>query len=317
MSVFVAKRFITLIITLWLTTVVIFVVLEILPGDPATIILGISAQPDTLAALREEMGLNRPALVRYTDWMAHLVQGDFGKSHTYAVPVAELILERVTISLPLTLFAILLSTSIAIPLGILAASRQNKPADFFVMGFSQLGIAVPNFWFALLLILLFSIVLRWVPAGGFPGWEAGFIPALVSLILPAVALGLPQSAILARVTRSSLLEVLKEDFIRTAHAKGASRRRALWRHALRNALIPVVTIMGLQFSVLLAGAIIIENVFYLPGLGRLIYQAISQRDLTVVKNVVVILAATVVVINFVVDLLYAVIDPRLRGGERD
>ncbi len=317
MSVFLAKRMTTLIITLMLTTVVIFVVLEILPGDPAAIILGINAEADTLAALRAEMGLDRPPMIRYFSWVRDLAQGNLGISHTYQVPVSELISERIAISLPLTLFAIILSTVIAIPLGIIAASKQNKPADFFVMGFSQLGIAIPNFWFAILLILLFSIVLRWVPAGGFAGWEAGFWPAMVSLILPAVALGLPQAAILARVTRSSLLDVLKEDFIRTAHAKGASQRRALWRHALRNALIPVVTIMGLQFSFLLAGAIIIENVFYLPGLGRLIFQAISQRDLIVVKNLVVILAATVVFINFVVDILYAVIDPRLRGGDRD
>lgn len=317
MSLFLAKRVTTLVVTLMLTTVVIFVVLEILPGDPASIILGINAEEDTLAALRAEMGLDRPPMVRYLSWVGDLVQGNLGVSHTYQVPVSELIIERIAISLPLTLFAIILSTVIAIPLGIIAASKQNKPVDFFVMGFSQLGIAIPNFWFALLLILLFSIVLRWVPAGGFAGWDAGFWPAMTSLILPAVALGLPQAAILARVTRSSLLEVLKEDFIRTAHAKGATQRRALWRHALRNALIPVVTIMGLQFSFLLAGAIIIENVFYLPGLGRLIYQAISQRDLTVVKNLVVILAATVVFINFIVDLLYALIDPRLRGGERD
>lgn len=317
MSVFLVKRITALVITLWLTTVVIFVVLEILPGDPASVILGINAEADTLAALRAEMGLDRPVMVRYWSWVVDLLHGDLGMSHTYDVPVSELIMARVAISLPLTLFAIFLTTVVAIPLGIIAASRQNKPADFFVMGFSQLGIAIPNFWFALLLILLFSVALRWVPAGGFVGWESGFFPAMTSLILPAIALGLPQAAILARVTRSSLLEVLKEDYIRTAHAKGVSRNRALWHHALRNAMIPVVTIMGLQFSVLLAGAIIIENVFYLPGLGRLIFQAISQRDLTVVKNMVVILAATVVFINFIVDILYAVIDPRLRGGDRD
>jgi len=316
MSVFLAKRIATLVLTLWLTTVVIFIVLEVIPGDPAAVMLGMNAEPETLAALRAELGLDRPALVRYFSWVQELLHGNLGISHTYQVPVSELILERIAISLPLTLFAIVLSTVISIPLGIIAASKQNKPADFFVMGFSQLGIAIPNFWFGLLLILFFSVTLRWVPAGGFPGWEAGFFPAMGSLILPAVALGLPQAAILARVTRSSLLEVLQEDFIRTARAKGATQRRALWRHALRNGLIPVVTIMGLQFSVLLAGAIIIENVFYLPGLGRLIFQAISQRDLIVVKNMVVVLAATVVFINFIVDILYVVIDPRLRGGDR-
>jgi peptide/nickel transport system permease protein len=182
------------------------------------------------------------------------------------------------------------------------------------MGFTQLGIAVPNFWFAILLILLFAVHWRILPAGGFAGWDAGFWPALKTLLLPAVALALPQAAILARVTRSSVLETLGEDYVRTARAKGLSRHAALWRHAVRNALIPVVTIMGLQFSFLLAGTIIIENVFYLPGLGRLIFQAIAQRDLIVVKDLVILLAASVIVVNFVVDLLYAVLDPRLRGG---
>ena len=184
------------------------------------------------------------------------------------------------------------------------------------MGFTQLGIAVPNFWFAILLIMLFSVNLGWLPAGGFAGWEAGVWPALKSLLLPTVALALPQAAILARVTRSSVLDALSQDYVRTARAKGLSRRAALWRHAVRNALIPVVTIMGLQFSFLLAGTIIIENVFYLPGLGRLIFQAIAQRDLIVVKDLIIVLAAAVVMVNFVVDLLYAVIDPRLRGGDR-
>ena len=315
MRVFLFKRLVTMILTLLVATLIVFVVLEILPGDPALVMLGINAEPETLAALREEMGLNRPVVVRYLSWLGNLVQGDLGTSYTYDVPVFELIKERIQLSFPLAVFAITLSTIIAIPLGIIAASNHTKPLDFIVMIFSQLGIAVPNFWFALLLIIVFSVSLRWLPAGGFAGWDAGMIPALTSLLLPTIALALPQSAILARVTRSSMLEVLKEDYIRTAQAKGSSRWRTLWRHALRNAMIPVVTIMGLQFSFLLAGTIIIENVFYLPGIGRLIFQAIAQRDLIVVKNLVILLAVMVILINFIVDLLYAVIDPRLRGGE--
>ncbi|MEC8156052.1 MAG: ABC transporter permease, partial [SAR324 cluster bacterium] len=197
---------------------------------------------------------------------------------------------------------------------VFAASRHRKVADTGIMGFAQLGVAVPNFWFAILLILLFSVKLGWFSAGGFAGWDAGWFPAFKSLVLPAVALALPQAAILARVTRSSVLETVQEDYIRTARAKGLSRSQALWRHAVRNALIPVVTILGLQLSFLLAGTIIIENVFYLPGVGRLLFQAIAQRDLMVVKNLVLVLAATVVLINFLVDLLYAVLDPRLRLG---
>ena len=301
-------------VTLLVASLLIFLLLEILPGDPAAVILGVGAQEDTLRALRAELGLDLPAPVRYLNWLGEVLQGDLGRSYTYDTPVQELLLNRVGLSLPLALLAILLSTGIAIPLGVFAASRHRKVADTGIMGFAQLGVAVPNFWFAILLILLFSVKLGWFSAGGFAGWDAGWFPAFKSLVLPAVALALPQAAILARVTRSSVLETVQEDYIRTARAKGLSRSQALWRHAVRNALIPVVTILGLQLSFLLAGTIIIENVFYLPGVGRLLFQAIAQRDLMVVKNLVLVLAATVVLINFLVDLLYAVLDPRLRLG---
>ena len=308
------RRLTALMVTLLVASLLIFLLLEILPGDPAAVILGVGAQEDTLRALRAELGLDLPAPVRYLNWLGEVLQGDLGRSYTYDTPVQELLLNRVELSLPLALLAILLSTGIAIPLGVFAASRHRKVADTGIMGFAQFGVAVPNFWFAILLILLFSVKLGWFSAGGFAGWDAGWFPAFQSLVLPAVALALPQAAILARVTRSSVLETVQEDYIRTARAKGLSRSQALWRHAVRNALIPVVTILGLQLSFLLAGTIIIENVFYLPGVGRLLFQAIAQRDLMVVKNLVLVLAATVVLINFLVDLLYAVLDPRLRLG---
>jgi len=308
------RRLTALMVTLLVASLLIFLLLEILPGDPAAVILGVGAQEDTLRALRAELGLDLPAPVRYLNWLGEVLQGDLGRSYTYDTPVQELLLNRVELSLPLALLAILLSTGIAIPLGVFAASRHRKVADTGIMGFAQLGVAVPNFWFAILLILLFSVKLGWFSAGGFAGWDAGWFLAFKSLVLPAVALALPQAAILARVTRSSVLETVQEDYIRTARAKGLSRSQALWRHAVRNALIPVVTILGLQLSFLLAGTIIIENVFYLPGVGRLLFQAIAQRDLMVVKNLVLVLAATVVLINFLVDLLYAVLDPRLRLG---
>ena len=308
------RRLTALMVTLLVASLLIFLLLEILPGDPAAVILGVGAQEDTLRALRAELGLDLPAPVRYLNWLGEVLQGNLGRSYTYDTPVQELLLNRVELSLPLALLAILLSTGIAIPLGVFAASRHRKVADTGIMGFAQLGVAVPNFWFAILLILLFSVKLGWFSAGGFAGWDAGWFPAFKSLVLPAVALALPQAAILARVTRSSVLETVQEDYIRTARAKGLSRSQALWRHAVRNALIPVVTILGLQLSFLLAGTIIIENVFYLPGVGRLLFQAIAQRDLMVVKNLVLVLATTVVLINFLVDLLYAVLDPRLRLG---
>ncbi|GAB4394332.1 MAG: ABC transporter permease [Kiloniellaceae bacterium] len=314
MALFLLQRLTALVVTLLVASLVVFLVMEVLPGDPASIMLGINARPDTLAALRQQMGLDLPATERYLLWAGGLLTGDLGTSYTYGVSVWELIRERLGLSLPLALMAICLSTALAIPLGVLAAAKRGKAADAGVMGFTQLGIAVPNFWFAILLILLFAVHWQILPAGGFAGWDAGVWPALKTLLLPAVALALPQAAILARVTRSSVLETLGEDYVRTARAKGLTRRAALWRHAVRNALIPVVTIMGLQFSFLLAGTIIIENVFYLPGLGRLIFQAIAQHDLIVVKDMVMLLAAAVIVVNFIVDLLYALLDPRLRGG---
>ncbi len=307
-------RFISLTLSLIAASIVVFCVVEIIPGDPASYMLGMNAQPDTVAALREELGLNASAPSRYISWVTGMLVGDFGTSYTYRTPVAELIVERFWVSMPLALFALLLSTAIAFPAGIIAATSRGSKTDVSVMGLTQLGIAIPNFWFAMLLVVALAINLRWFSAGGFPGWDAGFWAGIHALTLPAIALALPQASILARVMRSSLLDTLDEDFIRTARAKGLSRRQALWRHALRNAMIPVLTIIGLQFSFLLAGAIIIENVFFLPGLGRLAFQAITQRDLIVVESVVMILVFAVVLVTFLVDVAYAAVDPRLRTG---
>ena len=309
---YVLKRLVSLVVSLAVASVVIFAVIEIAPGDPASFMLGMNAQPETLEALREELGLNQGKLARYLTWVSGLLQGDFGISYTYRTPVGEMIAARLWVSLPLALYALTLSTLIAFPAGIFAASRRGQAGDLGVMGATQLGVAIPNFWFAMMLVLIFAINLRWFSAGGFGGWDAGFFAGMRALTLPAIALALPQAAILARVMRSSLLDVLGEDFIRTARAKGLSARQALWRHGLRNAMIPVLTIIGLQFSFLLAGAIIIEQVFYLPGLGRLIFQSISARDLIVVESVVMLLVFSVIVVNFVVDLTYAAVDPRLR-----
>ena len=307
-----AGRLTSLLISLFVASIVIFGVIEVIPGDPAAFMLGVNARPDTIAALRAEMGLDQSLTQRYFDWSIGLLQGDFGQSWTYKTPVADLIGDRIWISLPLAIYALILSTLIAFPAGIYAASRRGGAGDISIMGATQLGVAIPNFWFAMILVLIFAINLRWFNAGGFPGWDNP-LQALKSLTLPAVALALPQAAILARVMRSSLLDMLGEDFIRTARAKGLTRRQALWKHAVRNALIPVLTIIGLQFSFLLAGGIIIEQVFFLPGLGRLIFQSISARDLIVVESVVMLLVFTVITVNFLVDLAYAAVDPRLRS----
>ena len=315
MTAYLLKRIIIAALTLVLASIVVFAVMEILPGDPARLMLGMNASAGQVEVLRDQMGLNAPLVLRYLHWAAGLLSLDFGRSYTYSVPVIDLVRERVVVSLPLALIALALSTIIAIPVGVFSASRQGRAGDTLAMGAAQLGVAVPNFWFALMLIYLFAVWLRLVPAGGFPGWSAGIWTALKSLLLPAVPLALPQAAILARVARSALIEVLNEDYIRTARAKGLPYRAVLWRHALRNAMIPVLTILGLQFAFLLAGTIIIENVFYLPGLGRLIFQAITQRDLIVVESIVMLLVAAVILINLIVDFSYAIVDPRLRGRQ--
>ncbi|CVI63617.1 ABC transporter permease (plasmid) [Agrobacterium leguminum] len=312
MTAFLIKRLIIGAITLVLASMVVFAVMEVLPGDPAQLMLGMNATPEALEALRNQMGADDPLLLRYFGWLGGMLIGDFGRSLTYSSYVINLIAERAVVSVPLAAIALALSTVIAIPVGIFSASRRGRPADTVSMGVAQLGVAVPNFWFALLLVYVFAVWLRLVPAGGFPGWGGGVWPGLKALVLPAISLALPQAAILSRVTRSAMLEVLGEDYIRTARAKGMPRRYVLWRHALRNAMIPVITIMGLQFAFMLAGTIIIENVFYLPGLGRLVFQAITQRDLIVVKGVVMLLVVSVVLVNIVIDILYAVVDPRLR-----
>ncbi len=309
-------RIVALVLSLAAASVVVFAAVEIVPGDPAATMLGLNATPETLAALRAELGLGGTPVERYAQWAGGMLRGDLGISYTYRVPVAELVAARIWVSLPLALMALALSTAIALPAGMIAAARRGGAADLIVMGATQLGVAVPNFWFAMLLVLAFSIGLGWFPSGGFPGWEAGAGAALGALVLPAVALALPQAAILARVMRAAMLETLGQEYIRAARAKGLSRTQATLRHGLRNALVPVLTILGLQFSFLLAGAIIIENVFYLPGLGRLIFQGITQRDLIVVESVVMLLVAAVIVVNFAVDLAYAAVDPRLRRRAR-
>lgn len=316
MILFLLRRAASLLVTLALASMVIFAMLEIVPGDPAQMMLGLNASEEAVQALRVQMGLDQSLLTRYSSWITGMIGGDFGTSYTYNVPVSELINERLVVSLPLAIFALLLSALVAIPVGLYAALHRGKTADTASMAIAQIGIAMPNFWFALLLVYVFAVMLKLVPAGGFPGWSEGFWPAIQALILPTIALALPQAAILARVTRSALIEAMGEDYIRTARAKGLTRSQTLWSHALRNAMIPVVTIMGLQFAFLLAGTIIIENVFYLPGLGRLVFQAITQRDLIVVESVVIILVASVIVINFLVDITYAWIDPRLRRREQ-
>jgi peptide/nickel transport system permease protein len=312
MGLYLFQRFVLLLATLVFASIVVFGVLEILPGNAAQVMLGASATPETVAALAHKLGLDQGVVVRYVAWISGALRGDFGLSYAYDSPIGPLIAERLAVSAPLAALSMLITTVVALTAGVFAAQRRGKSGDVAVMAASQLGLATPNFWFAILLVLVFAVHWRIAPSGGFPGWGAGVVPAFGALILPALALGLVQAAILTRVTRSALLDVLGEDFIRTARAKGLSPRATLWRHALPNALTPILTIMGLQFANLIAGAIIVENVFTLPGIGRLVFQSIANRDLLVVEDCVMLLAAIVIGVNFLVDIGCAAIDPRLR-----
>ncbi len=312
MAYLLIRRTLGFVLTLFAVSVVVFAAMNILPGDPALTILGLDATDDALAALRAELGLNDPPLIRYLHWVGAALTGDFGVSHSFGVPVSGLIAERLPLTVSLAVSGMVVTVAAALALGIAAAANRGRAGDWAVMFLSQIGVAVPAFWLSMLLVLLFAVTLRWLPPGGFPGWEEPAAAAR-ALILPTVSLALVQSAVLARVTRSSALEVMRLDYVRTARAAGFSRRRVLWRHVLPNALIPIVTIVGMQFAALVTGTIVIENVFYLPGLGRLVFQAISNRDLPTVQALVTLFAAIVVTANFVVDLLYLAIDPRLKA----
>ncbi len=308
------QKLATLALTLFAASIVVFILLDLAPGDPAAYMMGLNADPQALAALRTELGLDQPAWTRYATWIAGLLHGDFGVSYTYRVPVASLLAERSLVSLPLALFALLLSTGAAIGLAVLIAIVPNRFLKASVLGFAQIGLATPNFWVAILLVQIFASWLGWFSAGGFPGWDSGVGPALHALVLPAIAMALPQSAILLRVAHAAMLESQNEPYVVTARAKGLSPPRVVLGHILPNALIPILTILGLQFTFLLAGAVIIENAFYLPGLGRLVLQAVTQRDLIVVRAVVMLLVFAAVVVTFAIDLLYALADPRVRDG---
>jgi ABC-type dipeptide/oligopeptide/nickel transport system permease component/ABC-type transport system substrate-binding protein len=308
---YVLARLAVLATTLVLASAVVFLVVQIVPGDPVRFMMGLQADPAAVAALRHELGLDVAAGRRYLDWIGGLLRGEFGTSYTYRVPVRTLIAERLEVSAPLAAYALALTALAAFPLGLLAAARRDTWLDRVISVVTQLGLAIPNFWLGLLLVIAFALELHWVSAGGFPGWHSGLGTGLAALTLPALALAIPQAAILARVLRSALVATLHEDYVRTARAQGAGAWRVLWHHALPNALLPVVTILGLQFSFLLAGAVLIENVFFLPGLGRLLFLAIEQRDLIVVQSVVILLVGAVVLVSFCVDLAAALVDPRL------
>jgi ABC-type dipeptide/oligopeptide/nickel transport system permease component/ABC-type transport system substrate-binding protein len=311
--VWLARRLGVLALTLVGASLFVFALLQVAPGDPAQFMMGLEASPDAVAALRSELGLGGGLAERYFDWLAGIARGDLGLSYTYRVPVSELLASRLAVSLPLAGLAMLLSVAIGLPAALAAARRPGGRVDRLVGAGAQIGLAVPGFWLAMLLLLLFAVRLHWVAASGFPGWEGDVGPALAALTLPVIALAVPQAAVIARVARGALGEELRRDYIRTARAKGISGRAILWRHALPNAAAPILTIVGLQFPFLLAGSVIVENVFYLPGLGRLVLQAIGGRDLITVQAVAMLMVVATVVTSFLVDVAQMLADPRLRA----
>ncbi|MFT9446172.1 ABC transporter permease [Gluconobacter japonicus] len=315
MMIGVAQTVLGRISVLVVASIIVFALLAILPGDPATVMLGLDASPESIAALHHQLGLDASPVTRYFRWVVGLFHGNAGTSYVYDVPVSGLILERFQSTLPLIIFATCLALLIGLPIGSIAATHRGKRLDLALMALLQLLKSIPDFWLAMMMTFLFSLTLQWFPAGGFSGWNHGVFSALRALTLPAVALAIPQAAIIARFMRSSLIDTLEQDFIRTALAQGYSRQGVLWRLALPNAVIPVLTLIGIQLPVLVTGSIIVENVFNIPGCGKLLLEAVNQRDIPVVQNLVMLIVAGVLVLNLFLSLIIRWLDPRLAGSD--
>lgn len=313
MGKYILKKATSLIVVLLLVSLVSFFIIHLTPGDPARVMLGSEATEEAVEALRESMGLNRPLPIRYVEWLMGVFQGDLGTSIFMEGTMLEIIGERVVPTIELTICALLISVIIAIPTGILSARKRGRIADQGMMVFSMLGVSIPNFLLGLVLVLVFAVSLRWLPASGYKTLGEGMGIHFRYLLLPSVALGLMHAALLSRMTRSALLEVLNKDYIKMAKAKGVHARSLMYKHALRNALMPIITVIAQSFVSLMAGALITETIFNIPGLGKLIMDSIMRRDYEVVQALILLIAALNVVVMFVLDILYGVIDPRVRS----
>jgi peptide/nickel transport system permease protein len=307
-------RLALLILSLVAASILVFVVMNVLPGNPAAVILGTQATPEAIRTLEQQLGLDQPGILRYLKWLGGMLSGDFGTSYIQHIPVGPLITQRLTVTVPLAAYATVIAVLVSVPLGILAALWHRSWLGTVISALSVGGLSIPAFWAGLLLAELFAVRLHWFPVIGFVPWSQNPLQSLQSLTLPALSLGLIQAAVLVRYIRSAVIDVQNEDFLRTARANGLTFAEAVWRHGLRNAAIPVVTVLGLQLTTLLVGAIVIEIVFALPGLGLLLFQSISNRDLITVQDLVMVLTAFVLVVNFLTDLGYRFLDPRLRAA---
>lgn len=311
MKAYLIRRLSAMILTLIMISIITFFIFQIIPGDPAQMILGTEADPQAIETLREQLGLNQPLLIRYYQWVTRAMLGDLGVSIRLGQPVNRLIIQRLPVTGTLAIMAIVLAVMLSFPLGIYAALHRKSFKDYGTMIFAQLGISIPSFWAGIMLMLFFAVRLRWFSPGGFTPYSEGVILALKSLLLPAIALGLQRGAILTRMVRSSMLESLSQDYINTARSKGLAERVVIYKHGLKNAMIPVLTVLGLHLAGLIAGSIVIEEVFTLPGVGRLLLMAINNRDFPMVQGLVLFIALVVVLSNFLVDILYSLLDPRI------
>lgn len=316
MLVRIAGNLARFLLSLLAATILVFALMRVLPGDPAVIAAGQNASPEIVASLARQFGTDRPLPVQYWDWFSGLWRGDFGVSYVSRADISPLVADKVQVSLILVAAAMALALAIAIPAGTIAAVRHSKPSGALISALSQLGIAIPGFLLGIVLVTFFALRLGWLPANGWVAPGTDFAGFLSRLVLPVMALAGVQSAILVRYVRSAVLEVMHEDYLRTARAKGLSPLRALGRHGLRNAAIPVLTVTGVQFSALIIGAVVIERVFVIPGLGSMLLSAVGNRDLLTVQSVVMVLVAITLVVNLLVDVLYTVLDPRIRAAVR-
>jgi peptide/nickel transport system permease protein len=309
---FVARRVLAVVPVLFVVAVIVFAILRTVPGDPAAVIAGDSATPEQVAALREKLGLEKPVVTQFVIWLGGVLRGDLGESYFFRKPVAELIAQRLEPTLALGLAALSIAVSVAVPLGVVAAFRQGTWIDRAVMGLSVAGFSMPVFVLGYLLVWIFSVQLEWLPVQGYARIADGVGPFLERLLLPAVTLALVYVALVARITRTSVLEVLNEDYVRTARAKGLRERDVLTRHALRNAAVPILTVVGIGLAVLIGGAVVTESVFAIPGLGRLTVEAVLSRDFPVIQALILLFATGYVFVNLAIDIGYAVLDPRIR-----
>ncbi|MEJ3654175.1 ABC transporter permease [Actinomycetes bacterium KLBMP 9759] len=308
----IVQRAAVFVVSLAVATVVVFLFMAVLPGDPARVALGVNATEEAVAATRAAFGTDRSLLVQYVDWVGGLPVGDFGRSYVTQADIGPQVVDRLLVTMWLVLSGMAIALLVAVPLGIAAAVRHRRASGTVISAFSQVGVAVPSFLAGILLVTVFAVRLGWLPSGGWtpPAVDPGTF--LRQLILPALSLGLVQGAVLTRYVRSAVLDVLREDYLRTARSKGLRPTPALVRHGLRNAAIPVVTVLGLQLATLLVGAVVVERVFVIPGLGSLLLDGVANRDLLLVQGVVIVLVLAVLVVNFLVDVAYTVLDPRLR-----